>query len=82
MYCRVCGDSRNVRFYSSKRQALCAACAKETPAKVGREAFDRQYWGGEAGTVPEAIKREFYSDYVASTHDLPDYIEHTASAVL
>lgn len=68
MYCRICGDE-NAKYYSTKRQSLCRSCAKDTPAKVGREAFDRAFWQGcTENDPPEGIRREFYSDYLASRH--------------
>jgi len=81
MYCRICGTEQDVEFRGGNRGALCASCAKDTPRKAGRAAFDAAYWKG-AGIVPESTKREFYSDYRSSTHTLAEYIERTTSAVM
>ncbi len=77
MYCRICGTEKRVTYHVPQRQALCPACAKGMPAKVGREEFDILYWGDEGATVPEGIKREFYADYLASLDTVPRYIRHT-----
>ena len=82
MYCRICGDESNIKYYVSKRQSLCPSCAKDTPAKVGRESFDRKYWAKD-DDCPEAIRREFYADYLASSHgSIESYIEATTSYTL
>lgn len=78
MYCRICGDETNVKFYPSKRQALCPHCAKDTPAKIGREQFDKRYWS-DSDDVNESIKREFYADYLASEHAYDEYVKATVS---
>jgi hypothetical protein len=76
MYCRICGDEANVRYYPRKRQALCRHCAKDTPAKVDRATFDKLYWGKD--DVPESTKREFYADYLASTcGSVASYVDAT-----
>ena len=82
MYCRICGSETDIRFYARNRGALCGSCAEDTPAKVGRATFDREYWGKESANVPESTKREFYSDYRASSNNLAEYIEATTSAVM
>jgi len=74
MYCRICGDTANVKYYPGKRQALCPHCSKDTPRKVSRENFDRQYWSGDSD-APEGIRREFYADYLASSDTVQQYIE-------
>lgn len=77
MYCRICGEENNVKYYATKRQALCRHCAKDTPAKVSRAAFDRKYWAGD-DDCPESIRREFYADYLASRHgSIESYMEAT-----
>jgi hypothetical protein len=81
MYCRICGDERNVSFRPQARQSLCDSCAADTPAKVGRAEFDRVYWRGDDAPPCEAIRREFYSDYLTSTHNLAEYVRRTTSAV-
>ncbi len=81
MQCRICGEERGVSYHADKRQTLCAFCAADTPSKVGGNQFDRLYWGVEFGTVPESTRREFYDDYLASTHNVPDYIRATTSVV-
>jgi hypothetical protein len=84
MYCRICGDEKDVRYYAGKRQSLCRSCAKDTPAKVSRTTFDRVYWTGcEENDPPEGIRREFYADYLASRHgSVASYIEATTSYTL
>jgi len=79
MMCRICGAEKKVKFYPSKRQALCPLCAEDTPSKVSRETFDTKYWGQEANSVPDAIRREFYSDYLASNCDVEQYMADTIS---
>ena len=79
MYCRICGDEDRVKFYPAKRQSLCPHCAKDTPANVGREAFDAKYWA-TGDDVPQAIRRDFYEDYLASRHSsVAKYLEATTS---
>lgn len=81
MYCRICGTENNTKFYPSKRQTLCSCCAEDTPRKAGRESFDRQYWGAKFEDVPNGIRREFYSDYLASNLTLSQYKESTTETV-
>lgn len=79
-YCRVCGDrSESVSYRPSKLQNLCDACDKSTPRKVGREAFERRYWGAKVDEVPASTRREFYSDYLTSDSTLEKYIESTTT---
>lgn len=80
MYCKICGDENNISYRPGRRQVLCDTCAKDTPVKVSRSSFDRQYWGNDP-TVNESIKREFYEDYLASKNTLPEYIKATTSEV-
>jgi hypothetical protein len=80
MYCRICGNEEGAIHRPRRRQVLCASCSSDTPAKVARARFDRAYWNG-SDDVPEAIKREFYSDYLASTHTLAEYIEATTEPI-
>lgn len=79
MMCRICGTEKKVKFYPSKRQALCQYCAEDTPPKVGRESFEAKYWGAEVSNVPDAIRREFYSDYLASSCNVEQYMADTIS---
>lgn len=81
MYCQVCGDEKAPKYYPSKRQTLCHACAEDTPAKIGQEKFNLEYWGEELPNVPESTRREFYEDYLRSTHALPEYIKATTSSI-
>lgn len=70
-----------IEYRPSKRQTLCTVCDEETPRKVGREAFDKRYWGtGKAADeVPEGTKKEFYSDYLTSNSTLEKYVESTTT---
>lgn len=80
MYCRVCGDKRNVQYRLGKRQSLCDSCNADTPVKVSRESFDKAYWKNDP-TVSQSTKREFYEDYLASECTLPEYIKQTTFVV-
>ena len=80
MTCRICGSEQDVKFYDGRRGALCASCAKDTPAKVSRAEFDAAYWD-EADDVEEATRAAFYEDYRASTYSLEVYIEKTTTPV-
>jgi hypothetical protein len=80
MDCQICGDNKEVAYRPSSKQALCPTCAKETPRKVTRAEFDKQYWDKDA-EVPESTRREFYSDYLSSTNTLPEYIKATTSNI-
>jgi hypothetical protein len=66
MPCRICGDEK-AEYRERSRMTLCRSCHKTTHAKVGREAFDLEYWGSDWESVPHSIRSEFYSDYRAST---------------
>jgi len=82
MSCQVCGDPDST-YYSTKRQSLCRCCSKGTPAKVSRSVFDKRYWVSDDPdeALPcEAIKRDFYEDYLRSEYTLAGYIEQTISA--
>jgi hypothetical protein len=79
--CRICGDP-NGHLRIGNRGVLCDSCCDDTPRKVSREVFYREYFGADAATTPEAIKREFYDDYRSSTHTLADYIAATTSATV
>lgn len=72
MYCRICGDETNVKYYPAKRQSLCRHCAKDTPAKVSFETFCKAIFQGDE-ECPHAIKRDFYDDYKASRDTLKEY---------
>lgn len=77
--CRICGMNHGgVEYRQDARQYLCRDCYRDTPAKIGREEFDRAYWSNPED-VPASTKREFYSDYLASTHDLKGYIKATTT---
>jgi hypothetical protein len=77
MACLICGDD-NATYRNRSRMFLCDPCHKETPAKVSRETFDREYWDG-ADDVPDSIRREFYSDYRASSYgSVASYRETTS----
>ena len=80
-YCQVCGDERHgVVYRSAQRQTLCRSCWQTTPRKVGHTAFDKRYWpAGE--DVPRAIRRDFYEDYLRSTHNLSEYVKATTESV-
>ena len=77
MSCRVCGHSV-AEFRPRSGLVLCQACHADTPAKVGRQEFDRRYWGADLLQVPEATRREFYSDYLHSACTLDRYIAETS----
>lgn len=63
MYCRICGDERNVKFRNRSAMCLCDSCHRHTPEKASFETFLR------VTELPNgAIAREFYSDYKASKH--------------
>jgi hypothetical protein len=79
--CRICGDP-NGHLRIGNRGVLCDSCCADTPRKVSREVFYREYFGADAATTSEAIKREFYDDYRSSTHTLADYIAATTSATV
>jgi hypothetical protein len=81
MYCRVCGDENGVRFRPACRQSLCGPCAKDTPKKASRESFEKRYWGAELKNVPNSTRDEFWSDYLASTKTLVEYIDATTTTV-
>jgi hypothetical protein len=74
MYCKICGDERNVAYRPAARQSLCDSCSADTPAKIGRVNFDRWYWDGRAGEVCESTKRDFYEDYLRSNHTFDQYL--------
>jgi hypothetical protein len=78
MGCRVCGDEK-ATYRLGKRQYLCNLCNNGTPVKVDRASFDLHYWGAGANEVPESTKREFYSDYLTSTHTIGAYIAATTT---
>lgn len=77
MQCRVCGVCEAV-YYKHKRMTMCAGCAEDTPDKITiRVMFDRLYWGINYEDVPDNIRREFYSDYLHSTHTFDQYVTAT-----
>ncbi len=80
MTCRICGSKQDVNFYDGRRGALCASCAKDTPAKVSRAEFDAAYWD-EGDDAHELTRAAFYEDYRASSFSLTAYIAKTVSAV-
>jgi hypothetical protein len=75
-WCRICGAD-GAKYQPRKRQALCAWCYGSTPNKLSRAEFDRRYWGSEWEGTPESIRREFYSDYLASSCTFTAYVKHT-----
>lgn len=80
MYCKVCGTHENLSFHQPSGLTLCRYCAAEMPAepKLSRSEFYAQYFGDDHG-CPDAIKREFYSDYQTSTLTFAQYVERTTS---
>lgn len=93
--CKICGSENApywfegewLKIYPGKGwQALCLPCAKKTPDKVTREQFEAKYWVNEDGScgaesVSPATRKEFYSDYLASTDTLESYIKTTTSVL-
>jgi len=77
MYCKICGDTKNVKYYNRFGYFACKYCAKGTPAKVNKETFKKVYFGNEP--VLNSILNEFYEDYKFSKHNLQEYIEKTIS---
>lgn len=80
MYCRICGDESNVKFYPSKRQSLCDFCAKDTPAKVSFDTFCAAMFKGDED-CPRSIMRDFYDDYKASSDTLDAYIRKASEPI-
>lgn len=79
MYCRICGSETSVKFYPSKKMALCHYCSILTPKKASRENFLKRYFGKELKNVPTETQKEFYSDYLMSIHTVESYIRSTVS---
>jgi len=71
-YCEICGNDQGLNYYPEKRQTLCASCSKDTPQKVSFDVFIKAYFGNE--NPGNAIKNEFYSDYLHSDYTLKGYI--------
>lgn len=82
MGCNICGTEKGIKYYRSKLQTMCRACAKDTPAKVGRRTFLRRYFGPFFREVDHSTMNEFYSDYLASGHTLTAYVETTTTEIL
>jgi hypothetical protein len=82
-YCRVCGAEDVSTFYRNKqRQTLCDSCAGDTPPKVSRDEFEKAYWLADGGELPcYSVRKEFYEDYLRSTHTLEEYINRTTEVV-
>ncbi len=80
MYCRICGDENGVKYYPSKKNVLCPACAKDTPRKASFDRFNKVYFRSDHN-CPPAIRKEFYDDYKASTHNLREYVKATVSTI-
>lgn len=80
MYCKICGDEMNVRYYPSKHNSLCPCCASDTPRKVRFELFNRIYFAGDRD-CPESTRKEFYTDYLSSKYNLRDYMAKTISDI-
>ena len=69
--CTVCGNATD-------NAMMCDQCQSETPDKMSRVEFDKQYWGeSDMGDVPECTRREFYSDYRVSVLSFSDYCDET-----
>lgn len=79
MYCRVCGDLKNVSFARRIGKPLCAYCAKGIPEKVTRDEFEERFWGEELKNVPASTRGEFYEEYLLSTYTVDEYIDQTRS---
>ena len=80
MTCFICGAEKNLSKRAIFGRSICRECNKDTPVKVSRSYFDRVYWaGGDANTVPESTKREFYADYLASSNNLTEYKNSTTT---
>ena len=82
MTCKICGTVYEVKPRKGPRMTLCDQCAKGTPRKASRERFDAVYWGRERRSVPESIKREFYSDYKTSVCTLQQYVDQTTNEIV
>lgn len=79
MFCRVCGSEENVKVRADIQcRAICKQCYKGMPKKVSKDIFDLIYWKNDK-RIPDSVKKEFYSDYLYSMHDIESYIEHTVS---
>lgn len=76
MSCQICATPYEVQRYKTKG-TLCKNCAKTTPRKANRRHFDKAYWGAKYEEVSEGTRKEFYRDYVTSTHTVKEYIEVT-----
>ena len=81
MHCFICASEKNLITRKDIFKTVCKECNKSTPTKVNREAFDTAYWGKTlaASQIPESTKREFYADYLASTHNLKAYLSATTT---
>jgi ribosome-binding protein aMBF1 (putative translation factor) len=82
MHCRICGDTDmgNLQYRERSRMTLCDSCHADTPAKVGREEFEREYWGDGIADVPHGTRQSFWEDYRASKHGkVADYLAATTS---
>jgi len=75
--CRICG-SEPAKIMSNKQFSLCSTCNKDTPPKLSQLDFDVAYWSN-ASQVPHYVRRDFYSDYVHSSHEVNDYILTTST---
>ena len=81
MYCKICGTEYKVKFRPSKLQNLCEFCNKETPKKMSKHNFDKKYWGKDFESVPQSVRSEFYSDYLASSNTFKKYLEETVDII-
>ena len=61
---------------------LCDACSNDTPPKVCKEQFCKQYWGRNYQDVPYQIRNDFYEDYLLSPYDIKEYIRVTTTLPL
>lgn len=66
MSCRVCGSEKS-EYVPTRRMSLCEICLADTPAKVSREEFEREYWDGQPEEVPSGVRISFWQDYLTST---------------
>ena len=74
MSCQICATPFEVKRYKTKGR-LCSQCASTTPRKASRMAFDKAYWGSKYEEVAEGTRKEFYRDYMTSTHTVKESIE-------
>lgn len=76
MTCKICGDAAVYNY--DLKQIICSACADGVAPKISRDEFDSRYWGDGDSAVPNATKREFYDDYLASKLNFDEYLKQTS----